>query len=226
MRITNQMLARTAQKSGIPLQQTSLLDIMNKKSASASDWASSLGNTKNTNSLLQNLSDKENKKLGEAAKNLSGYAAGLLGDGEDSLFAEAEKTGDTKELVDHISGMVDSYNKTIKQLKGSDSALNGFYLQELKNYAAENEDALKAAGITRNKDGSLSVDKDTLSAAGPDVLKAAFGGASGFTEKVGYVSGRVAENASAYSNSILSGYNSAGKEALSSYAKNMYNFWG
>lgn len=54
MRITNQMLALTAQKSGISLQPNTLLDIMNKKQSVSSDLISSLGNTKNTNSLLQN----------------------------------------------------------------------------------------------------------------------------------------------------------------------------
>lgn len=33
MRITTQMLAHSAAKSGIPFQQTTLLDILNKKSS-------------------------------------------------------------------------------------------------------------------------------------------------------------------------------------------------
>lgn len=226
MRITNQMLARTAQKSGIPLQQNSLLDIMNKKSSSSSELISSLGNTKNTNSLLQKLSQKDNKQLAAAAESLGSYASNLLGEGEGSLFAKAEAFGDTSELVKQISGMADAYNKTVKYLKNSDSPLNRFYLQELKSYVTDHSEAMKKAGVTRNSDGSLSVNQDTLSAAGIDVLKEAFGSTSGFSEKVGYVSGRVAENASALDHSILSGYNSSGKEALNSFTKNMYNFWG
>lgn len=226
MRITNQMLARTAQKSGIPIQQNSLLNIMNKKSSSSSDLLSSLGNTSQTNSLLQNLNHKDNKQLEVAAESLSSYASKLFEEGEGSLFGKAEASGDTSELVKQISNMADAYNKTVKYLKSSDSPLNRFYLQELQSYVSDHSEAMKEVGVTRNNDGSLSVNRDTLSAAGIDALKAAFGSASGFSEKVGYVSGRVAENAAALDDSILSGYNSSGKEALSSFAKNMYNFWG
>ena len=67
MRITNQMLALTAQKSGISLQPNTLLDIMNKKQSVSSDLISSLGNTKNTNSLLQKLNQKDDKQLAASA---------------------------------------------------------------------------------------------------------------------------------------------------------------
>lgn len=226
MRITNQMLALTAQKSGISLQPNTLLDIMNKKQSVSSDLISSLGNTKNTNSLLQKLNQKDDKQLAASAESLGSYMSSLQEEGEDSLFGKAEKSGDTSELVKQISNMKDAYNKTVKYLKNSDSPLNHFYMQELKSYVSDNAEALKAVGVTRNNDGSLSINQDTLSAAGVDELKAAFGSGSGFSEKVGYVSGRISENVSAVSNSILSGYNSSGREALNAFSKNMYNFWG
>lgn len=223
MRITNQIMARTAAKTGIPLQQNTLLDIMNKKSASVGNMASSAGNT---DSFLQKLNSKSSEQLKAAAESLGDYASKLYDDGEDSLFAKAAASGDKSELLANITGMTDAYNKTLKYLSGSDSALNKFYAQELKNYTADHADALKAAGVTRNKDGSLSIQKDALNAADIDVLKAAFGSASGFSDKVGYVAGRTAENASAPSASILGGYDRNGMDYWNSFTKNMYNFWG
>lgn len=223
MRITNQMMARTAAKTGIPLQQNSLLDIMNKKPASVGSLTPKTGDT---NSFLQKLNNKSSAQLKDAAESLSDYISKLYDDGKDSLFAKAEASGDTSELVEHITGMTDAYNKTLKYLGGSDSALNKFYAQELKNYASDHADALKAAGVIRNKDGSLSVQKDVLGSADPDVLKAAFGSGSGFSDKVGYVVGRTAENASAASASILGGYDRNGMDFWNSFTKNMYNFWG
>lgn len=224
MRITNQMMARTSARTGIPLQQNSLLDIMNKKSASSiGSMVSSAGST---NSFLQKLNSKSSAQLKESAENLGSYISKLYDDGKDSLFAKAEASGDTSELVKNITGMADAYNKTLKYLSASDSALNKFYAQELKNYTSDHAEALKAAGVTRNKDGSLSIQKDVLSAADIDSLKAAFGSASGFSDKVGYVAGRTAANASASSASILSGYDKSGMDYWNSFTKNMYNFWG
>ena len=53
---TNQMMARTAAKTGIPLQQNTLLDIMNKQSNSVGNMISPTGNT---NSFLQKLKDRK-----------------------------------------------------------------------------------------------------------------------------------------------------------------------
>lgn len=223
MRITNQMMARTAAKTGIPLQQNTLLDIMNKKSNSVGSMVSPAGNT---NSFLQKLNGKSSTELKKAAENLEDYVSKLNDDGKDSLFAKAEASGDTSELAAHITGMAEAYNKTLKYLGSSDSALNKFYGQELKNYASDHASALQAVGVTRNRDGSLSIQKDVLKAADIDSLKAAFGSTSGFSDKVGYVAGRTAENAYAASASILGGYDKNGTDYWNSFAKNMYNFWG
>ena len=176
MRITNQMMARASAKSGIPLQQTSMLNyLQNMNKTGSQTLLSSLGNTTQTNSLLRSISKKNSLQLESSAESLSDYAAKLAGNGDDSLFAKAEQSGDTSEIIATAERMAESYNKTIKSLKNSDSTLNKFYLQELSGYTAGQSDALKAVGITRNKDGSLSIQKDTLKSADLDSLKKAFG---------------------------------------------------
>lgn len=226
MRISDQMLSLTAAKSGISLQKNSLLDIMNKKSASANDWFPSAGGANRADSIFQMQNAKKDRKLFAAAESLSGYAEKLAEEGEGSLFAEAEATGDSSKLAAGIINMADAYNQTVRQLKQSDSTLNKFYLQELKSYVSENKKALEAAGVTVNKDGTLSVKEDALNAAGVDVLKEAFAGKTGFSEKVGFVSGRVADNAAAAQAGLLGTYGRGGKEIAGMYSQNMHNFWG
>lgn len=227
MRITNQMLARTAAKSKIPLQQNSLLDIWRQsESGSSNSLLSALSRTSNSKFPIQSISKKENSKLEESAKRLSEYASKLNETGENSLFGKAEAEGNTEEIVSGVEEMVSAYNTTLEYLRTSDSTLNSFYLQELKSYASDQSEALKTVGITRNKDGSLKVDQEKLKAADIDSLKAAFGSGSGFTEKAGYVGGRAAENAAAMNASLLSGYDASGRSYFDSFEMNKYNFWG
>lgn len=225
MRITNQILARTAAKSGIPLQQTTLLDIMNRDSSSG-DLLSSLNRMSQGNTALQSLRSKESEKLEKAAESLSDSAARLAEEGEDSLFAKAEKSGDTSEIVSEAQKLAEYYNQTVGYLGNTDSVLNSFYQKELQSYISENADALRAVGITVKADGKLRVDEAALKEAGLDSLRAAFGAGSGLTVKVGYVSGRVAENAAAMDASILNGYTAEGLSSFDSFELGKYNFWG
>lgn len=225
MRVTDQMLARTSQKTGIPLQKNTLLDIMNKSSSSSDSLFSPVKGKNSTDSYLQKLNSKNSKEMKEAAEEMSEYASKLHEEGADSLFAKAAASGSTSEVVSNIMGLADAYNKTLQYLKGSESALHKFYMQELKGYTSDHADALKKAGVTENRDGSLAVQKDILESADLDTLEEIFGSASVFSEKVGYIGGRVAENA-ASSAGILGGYDSEGIDYWNSFTKSMYDFWG
>lgn len=227
MRITNQMIARASAKSGLPIHQNSLLNYINSnQSTMANSLFSPLGGTNKADALLQGVNRKNSRRLEDAAEALQDVAFRLDADGENSLFAKAEQTKDTSAIVANVESLAESYNKTLKYLKQSDSSLNKFYLQELQDYAAQQAGALSAAGITKNKDGSLSVQKDTLKNASLDDLQKAFGSTSGFSEKIGYVSGRVAQNAAALDTGYLSGYSNTGKEYYNAFVKSMYDFWG
>ena len=63
MRITNQMIARAAVKSGLPIHQNTLLDYMGSSAVTGNTLLSSLGNTGKANSALQGLGKKHNKQL-------------------------------------------------------------------------------------------------------------------------------------------------------------------
>lgn len=74
MRITNQMLANSAAKSGISLQGTSLLNILNHKSSSG--LLGSIGNNTSTNAS-KILKKSNYSKLEDLSENLNKYASKL-----------------------------------------------------------------------------------------------------------------------------------------------------
>lgn len=227
MRVTNQMLAQSAKKSGIPLQQNSLLNILSKQEQSQSNsLLSNIGTSKKGISALQKLNNKENEKLHAYGTSLSEFASKLNASGEGSLFEKAQAAGSTEDIMDHVRGMVEAYNNTLDQLKNSDSGLNRFYMEELRSYVTSHSETLKAAGVTAKSDGKLSIDEDVLKKADLETLGQAFGSESGFTDKVGYVAGRVAENAKASDYSYLNQYNETGLSNWETYTANHYNFWG
>ncbi len=230
MRITNQMLAKTAAKSGIPLQQNSLLNIMTKQYQSEENGLlSKIGKKKDddlTFAALQQLKNRKNEKLQKHADSLNEFATKLNAAGEDSLFGKAEKSESTEDIVTNVQGMVDAYNNTLDQLKNTEGELNKFYMDELKTYVSDHREALSAAGVTAGADGKLVIDEEKLKNADLETLKKAFGSTSGFTDKVGFIAGRVSENATASEYAFLNQYNEKGIANLESYVANHYNFWG
>lgn len=230
MRVTNQMIAKTALKSGIPLQQNSLLNIMTKQYQSEENGLlSKIGKSKDsdlTAAALKKLKGQKTEKLQKNASALSEFASKLNEAGEDSLFANAAKNESTADIITNVQGMVDAYNNTLDQLKKNDGELNKFYLEEMQSYVSGHKDALGAAGVTAGADGKLAIDGEKLKNADLATLEKAFGSTSGFTDKLGYIGGRVAENATASDYAFLNQYNEKGLSNLESYGANHYNFWG
>ena len=119
MRITTQMLAHSAAKSGIPFQQTTLLDILNKKSS-----FSGLLNGVNASADATAIAKKKNySKLEDISGNLNGYASSLVATDKNSIYDRAKESGSTKDIVSSAKKMVESYNATLKQLRETGDTL-------------------------------------------------------------------------------------------------------
>jgi len=220
LRITNQMLQNTAQKAGIQLNQTTLLDILNNK-----DSDSSLLSGINNNSALSKLQNNNYKLLEKSAGQLNEYTSDFLATGEDSLFAKVEKSASNKDIVQNVKSFVEAYNATEDKLKKTDSTLNQYYLQQMKSLVVDNTDALKKVGIEQSKDGTISLDTSILESASVSDLKAAFGSSNVFSSRMSYIGSKVEQNATANIESVSSQYTSYG---INSYmnSNNDYNFWG
>ena len=223
MRITNQMLAKSAAKSGISLQGTSLLNILNHKSSSG--LLGSIGN--NTSTSASKILKKSNySKLEDLSENLNKYASKLTDSVKDSIYDNAKEGGNTKDILSDISKMIEGYNATMKQLKITGGTMNEFYRQQLKEISTGSKEALKGIGITQEKDGSLTVNEKTLQNADADALKQALGNESGFVSKLSFISNRINQNASANGMSASSRYTSKGSAYMGSFEESKYNFWG
>lgn len=220
MRITTQMLNETASKSGLPINNASLL-------------SSSLDADGVNNTLLDALEKKEDKelfvdsdtnisykKLEETADQLKKYAQNLL---QGDIFSEENE--DYQKMYDSILGFLEYYNSTLDILKGSSGAMNQGYRQMLIQTSEGMQESLAAVGITFEEDGSAIVDMEKLKEADKKTLKELFGSESGFVSKVNVLSGRISENAEANSKSFGSTYTSAGN-LYTAGTDSKYNLWG
>ena len=133
MRITTQMLANSAAKSGIPIQRTSLLDIINNKSSQ--NLLGTIGKSTNTtrSSATDILRKNNYAKLEELSEKLDQSAEKLVGTDKDSIYDKAKESGDTTDILSDAKKMVEAYNATMKQLKTTGGTMNEFYLKQLKD---------------------------------------------------------------------------------------------
>ena len=206
MRITTQMLANSAAKSGIPIQRTSLLDIINNKSSQ--NLLGTIGKSMNTTSTgATDILRKNNyAKLEDLSEKLSQSASKLAGSDKDS--------------------MVEAYNATMKQLKTTGGIMNEFYQQQLKNIPAGSKESLESIGISQAKDGSLIVDEKVFRNADADTLQKVLGGENGIASKIGFLGEHINKNASENVVSASNRYGSNGATYMEAFEANKYNFFG
>lgn len=226
MRITNNMIINRSSKKGIhnTYQRTALLSLLQKNSSST-DIFRRIGQTSSKNNASALLMKNTYTKLEDSSEKLSKYASSLLETEKDSIYDKAEESGSTSSIVSNVSKLVEEYNSTINQLNKAGGSMNEFYIQQLKAIPSSCKDALKAIGITQQKDGSLSIDEKTLKSADTATLKKALGNDTGFASKIDFISGRVNKNAAANAASASSQYNSRGSSYSGYYGSSKYNFW-
>ena len=218
MRITTQMLNRSARKAGLPINNTSLLNYINGNSGNT------MLNALNKSSTTDAATKTKYEKLEKAADQLSEAASAFMATGEDSLFSKAKESGYSQDIYNAVEDFVGKYNSTLSALKNTPSTLNDYYSQMLKSAVSDNKKALESIGITIAKDGSLSADKGKLKEADIDTLEKVLGNTKGLTQKAAYVAGRVSDNARTNQSSLSSQYSSTG--ALYSALANKYNLYG
>ena len=221
MRITTQMLNETARKTGIPINNTSLLNHI-YNNGSGSNLLSSLD--KNGSSAADTKQKSNYEKLEKKADQLQKSARSLAAKGEDSLYTKAKESGSTEEICKEVEALVESYNSTMEILRSSDGALNEYYRQMLQEAAEGNSKSLADVGITISKNGKMKVDAYKLKAADVDTLEKVLGSSRDFSSKVSFLAGRISDNAEAGSRSLSSQYGAKGNLYSSSDSK--YSFWG
>jgi len=167
------------------------------KSSSSSNYISKGTNTGTTS----NIKDAMYQSITyTAAKELNNYAEKLTGDGKNSLFYQAEKTGDTTEIVSNITDFVKNYNNMVSCMSNFNLSENSRDLLYLSSCAEKASKSLSAVGITVLKGGKLTVNPSVLKKSSIEDLKNAFNGNSSFGKKILERSAQIAKNATSNTN--------------------------
>lgn len=219
MRITSRMLNETAARGGLPINQPTLLDYINKDDNSL---MSVLNKSKQKSSDIMKKSNYE--KIEDAAKSFVDVAKKLADDSEEGIFAKAKADGDYKDVHNSIMDLLTGYNNTIANSKTLTGTLEVFYNNMLKEIPEENSELLASVGVTVDKDGTVDIDEDKLKNADIATLESIFGKDSEFLTKLAFVGEKIADNAEANVTSLSSTYTQTG--SAFSQVSSKYDFLG
>lgn len=206
------MLKIAHRRLGFSKSGTSLLNYVGKKGAAASRMSALSAGAVNTRNARIEKSGYE--KLEKSAYGLCGALS--------SLTVKADSEGENP--ADEAAVMVEKFNETLKNLRGSSGVLNQFYYQSLRDISETNKSGLEEIGITVSADGSLTLHKEKFAGADRDKVGKLLGSKGDFSQRTGLVASRTADNAQVNAFSASSRYNSRG--SVDDSYLNKYNFWG
>ena len=160
----------------------------------------------------------------ENAGMLQSTASKLLDTGDDSIYKKAEESGDTSQITSKVKDFVNQYNSTVRNLKSAGGRVDTSYYNQLTSYASMHRNALEASGVTRNSDGTLSVNEKVLQKASVEQLKQTWGGSASFAARAGQVATNVQYNAVTSMNSMI---NNSYSSLLRNFGSSggFFNFW-
>lgn len=206
MRITSTMTNGASLEAGMSLTGNSLVNHLNGEESDS--LVNSLG--ENHHSTANVLTKGKYEKQREAAKNLESQSAKLNETGKGSVYEQARESGDAGEVQDEVQKLVSAYNGMLDRLRTDMSTMGRFYQQSLKEAAEENKDLLKLVGISLDKNGRMSIDKEKFKASDVTKLEGIFGAEGTLSSKLNMIAEKVADNAQANLKSASNQYNAAG----------------
>lgn len=179
-------------------------------------------NTRAINQASKTQTTYQNMK--NNAGELQGAALKLTEGGDNSIFAKAKQSGSTVEITKQVQNFVTYYNGMVRSLQSGSSRVDNSYLGMVNAYSTMYQSALKDTGVTRQVDGTLTVDEKTLQQASLEQLQKAWGSNNSFTVKVGQTAAYIQNNAVSNLNSLVDNTYSS---LLRSYGNNgnFFNFW-
>ena len=156
--------------------------------------------TKAATALKNSYSDVKSK-----ADSLSSAANALTATGSDSLFKKklianddgtSEEGYDMDSIYNAASKFASSYNSMLTTAKSSSGTSVSSGVSSMKSTTQVMGSRLKQIGITTDKDGLLSIDKDTFKSADIDRIKELFSGSSSYASTIASTAKRVSGTAS------------------------------
>lgn len=164
----------------------------------ASRYLTNTSTANKTNSTMTTYQNMRNN-----AGEVQSAASKLTNAGDNSLFAKAKESGDTTEVTKQVKEFVNQYNNMVRSLKNGNSRVDSSYLNQLNSYATMNRNALQATGVTKQSDGTLTVDDKALQGASLEQLQKAWGSSSSFAAKAGTTAAYVQSSAVSSLNSLM-----------------------
>ena len=149
-----------------------------------------------TNQTAENMAEYQSRiydygVVNVASERVAKQLTELAGEGEDSLFARAEASGDYTEIGETLSSVVGDYNLMLRKLKESSDNGDQAYARQLKTETGKKYLELKALGITSDANGYLTFDEKVFEAADKTGLKDLFGASGGFSESLRKLAGNI-----------------------------------
>lgn len=147
----------------------------------------------------------------------------------------SKKTEDTdrKKMISYIKDFVENYNDMYDALGELGGSVNQAFQKQLTSQYTSEEKALDNIGITKKKDGTLSIDTKKLEAAGIGDLKKIFSAEDSYASKVSDQCKSIEESADATIRVLNKMYGSTqnySKYGIGSYyygsSGNRYSSWG
>lgn len=221
MRITTSMLNETAKRTGIPINQPSLLSYINNESESGGNTL--LDALKNSNKVSSTAAANY-KKLQKSADSLKEQAEKLAQTGEESFLEKIKNSENKEEAYQAVEDYIQHYNATLSGLSKSSGTLDQYYSMMLKDAVDDKSEALEKIGITADKNGKLSVDTQKLREASIEDIQSVFGGANGLAAKTAFIAEKASDNAAAGTESVSGQYDAAGN--IKSYLAGKFDFFG
>ncbi len=219
MRVSrNYMSALMAANKGKSSSRKRLTNSLLSTNKYSNRYNTQTNKTTGTNAAATYMNMKEN------AGKLQSAASKLLDTGDNSIYAKAEESGDTSQITSQVKDFVNQYNSTVRNLKSAGGRVDTSYYNQMTSYASMYRNALEASGVTRNSDGTLSVNENALKKASVEQLKQTWGGSSSFAAKAGQVATNVQYNAVTSMNSMI---NNSYSSLLRNFGASggFFNFW-
>lgn len=176
-------------------KKSRMMNRLNTNGANRFLSTQSANKTNSTQAIYQNMKNN--------AGELQSIASKLTDTGSDSLFAKAKESGDTSAVTKQVKEFVDKYNGMVRNMRSGGSRVDNSYLNQLNANATMYRSALQATGVTKNADGTLSVNDKTLSAASIEQLEKAWGTGSSFAAKTSAAAANVQANAVSSMNNLM-----------------------
>ena len=148
-----------------------------------------------------------------------------------SLWDESKEGYSKDNIISGIKDFVSSYNTLMTNIDNVGKIVENTYKTKFNQYVKEHEKELAEVGITIEKDGKMTIDKDKLNEDDVSALKKVFGNDSEFMKKLDSVNSEMNEvvsKAMDIKNSMSGLYNanSSSVDYNSLLSGNSFNYLG